>query len=43
MLTIAGNRFDLSLCGACLALLIADAAGVEHACDILILVPGHVP
>ena len=31
VLTIAGNPLDLSLCGACLALLIADAAGVRSA------------
>ena len=29
VLTIPGNPFDLSLCGSCLALLIADAAGIR--------------
>ena len=28
---IPGNPLDLSLCGACLALLIADAAGIRSA------------
>ena len=29
VLTIPGNPLDLSLCGACLALLIADATGIR--------------
>ena len=31
VLTIPGNPLDLSLCGACLASLIADAAGIRSA------------
>ena len=31
VLTILGNPLDLSICGACLALLIADAAGIRSA------------
>ena len=31
VLTIPGNPLDLSLCGACLALLIADATGIRSA------------
>ena len=31
MLTILGNPLDLSLCGDCLALLIADATGIRSA------------
>ena len=31
MLTIAGDPLDLSLCGDCLALLIADAPGIRSA------------
>jgi len=31
VLTIPVNPLDLSLCGACLALLIADAAGIRSA------------
>jgi hypothetical protein len=31
VLTIPGNPLDLSLCGAYLALLIADAAGIRSA------------
>ena len=31
VLTIPGNPLDLSLCGSCLALLIADAAGIRSA------------
>ena len=30
-LTIPGNPLDLSLCGSCLALLIADATGIRSA------------
>ena len=31
VLTIPGNPLDLSLCGSCLALLIADATGIRSA------------
>ena len=31
VLTIPGSLLDLSLCGACLAFLIADAAGIRSA------------
>jgi hypothetical protein len=31
VLTIPGNPLDLSLCGACLASLIADATGIRSA------------
>ena len=31
VLTIAGNPFDLSLCGACRALLIGNATGIKSA------------